>query len=379
MLKKICIITTIDGTIESFVIPAARFMQQNDWDVTLACNMSEKFLAKYNMEFTCINVPMSRGSSFKDLLTMPFYFKNLFEKEHFDIVQYATPNAALYSSLGAKWAGVEKRLYCQWGIRYVGFSGFQRKLFKAIEKLTCKNSTHIRPASWKNLDFAVEEGLYKREKAAAIGDGGTIGIDMKQFDVSQKTTNKKLVLEQYPQLAGKTVFCFVGRLNRDKGVFELLDVFQRLSAERCDVALLQIGDMEGELPPHLEAVRQNKNVVLTGWTNEVPKYISASDILVHPSYREGFSMVIQQAMAMEIPVVTTDIPGPSEVIEPNVSGLLAKARDVETLYNCMKWMLEHPEERVQMGKAGRKRCEEKFNRERMLRLTLEDRENILNA
>jgi glycosyltransferase involved in cell wall biosynthesis len=90
-------------------------------------------------------------------------------------------------------------------------------------------------------------------------------------------------------------------------------------------------------------------------------------------------MVIQQAMAMEIPVVTTDIPGPSEVIEPNVSGLLAKARDVETLYNSMKWMLEHPEERVQMGKAGRKRCEEKFNRERMLRLTLEDRENILNA
>ena len=378
-MKRICIITTIEGTIESFVIPAARYMQENGWKVTLACNMSEQFLAEYGKEFICINVPMSRGSSFKDLLTMPFYFKSLFKKEHYDIVQYATPNAALYASLGAKWAGIKKRIYCQWGIRYVGFSGFQRTLFKAIEKLTCKNSTHIRPASWKNLDFAVEEGLYKREKAVAIGDGGTIGIDMKQFDVNQKPMNKKLVLEQYLQLAGKTVFSFVGRLNRDKGVFELLEAFQRLSAERNDVALLQIGDMEGELPPHLEVVRQNKNVVLTGWTNEVPKYISASDILVHPSYREGFSMVIQQAMAMEIPVVTTDIPGPSEVIEPNDSGLLAKARDVETLYNCMKWMLEHPEERVQMGKAGRKRCEEKFNRERMLRLTLEDRENILKA
>ena len=304
-------------------------------------------------------------------------FKSVVKGGNYDIVQYATPNAALYASLGAKWAGVKKRLYCQWGIRYVGFSGFQRKLFKAIEKIICNNSTHIRPASWKNLEFAVEEGLYKREKAAAIGDGGTIGIDMKQFDISLKPTNKKLVLEQYPQLKNKIVFCFVGRLNRDKGVFELLEAFQRLCTERNDVALLQIGDMEGELPPHLEAVRQNKNVVLTGWTNEVPKYISASDILVHPSYREGFSMVIQQAMAMEIPVVTTDIPGPSEVIEPNVSGLLAKARDVETLYNCMKWMLEHPEEREQMGKAGRKRCEEKFNRERMLRLTLEDRENIL--
>lgn len=377
--KSICIVATVEVTLASFVIPAARVMKENGWDVTLACNMSDKFLAEYSKEFTCVNVPMSRGSSFMDLLKMPFYFKRLFKQGKYDMVQYATPNASLYASLGAKWAGVKKRLYCQWGIRYVGFSGFQRTLFKAIEKLTCKNSTHIRPASWKNLDFAVEEGLYMRENAAAIGDGGTIGIDMKQFDVSQKTTHKELVLEQYPQLDGKTVFSFVGRLNRDKGVFELLEAFQRLCTGRNDVALLQIGDMEGELPPHLEAVRQNKNVVLTGWTNEVPKYISASDILVHPSYREGFSMVIQQAMAMEIPVVTTDIPGPSEVIEPNVSGLLAKARDVETLYNCMKWMLEHPEEREQMGKAGRKRCEEKFNRERMLRLILEDRENILKA
>ncbi|WP_455585741.1 glycosyltransferase family 4 protein [Bacteroides sp.] len=378
-MNKICIITTVDLTLEAFVIPAARYMQEYGWDVTLACNMGDKFMNAYKNEFHLINVPMSRGSSVKDLVRMPFYFKNLFKKEQFDIVQYATPNAALYASLGAKLAGVKKRLYCQWGIRYVGFSGLAKTLFKGIEKFTCSNSTHIRPASWMNLDFAVAEGLYKRERAVAIGDGGTIGIDLKQFDIDKKAEYKTAVLEQYPQLKDKLVFCFVGRLNRDKGVFELLESFQRLSKERNDVALLQIGDLEGQLPIHLKESRQNPNIVLTGWTNEVPKYISASDVLVHPSYREGFSMVIQQAMAMELPVVTTDVPGPSEVIEKDVTGILAKARDVETLYICMKWMAEHPEERVAMGKAGRKRCEEKFTRERMLQLTLEDREQILNS
>lgn len=363
----------------SFIIPSARYLKEHGWDVMLACNMSEKFLNTYKMEFRCTNVPIRRGSSFKDLLTMPFYFKKLFKKENFDIVQYATPNASFYSSLGAKWAGVKKRLYCQWGIRYVGFSGFQRVLFKVIEKITCNNSTHIRPASWKNLDFAVEEGLYRRNKAMVIGDGGTIGIDMKQFDINTKPINKQMVLDLYPQLLDKIVYSFVGRLNRDKGMFEFLDAFQRLNAERQDIALLLIGELDGELPPYLADLIKNPNVVLTGWTDEVPKYLSASDILVHPSYREGFSMVIQQAMAMEIPVVTTDIPGPSEVIEPLVSGILAKPHDEVTLYNSMKWMAEHPEERIDMGKAGRKRCEEKFNRERMLRLTLEDREQILNS
>lgn len=379
-MKRICIVTTIEATIEAFVIPAARFMQNNGWEVTLACNMSEKFLAEYGKEFNCLNVPMSRGSSFKDLLIKPFYFKRLFQKEHYDIVQYATPNAALYASIGAKWAGVKKRLYCQWGIRYVGFSGFQRTLFKAIEKLTCKNSTHIRPASWKNLDFAVEEGLYKCEKAAAIGDGGTVGVDLSQYDLSRKLMFRKEILEVYPSLQGKYVFCFVGRFGRDKGSNELLGAFRRLSDYTDKIALLLVGRFEIDLPDSQRWIFSSPNVVLTNKkVTDVYRYMAASDVLVHPSYREGFSMVIQEAMAMELPVVTTDIPGPSEVIEKDVTGLLAKARDEETLYECMKWMYEHQEEGREMGRAGRKRCEEKFNRERMLRLTLEDRENILNA
>ena len=378
MSKRIFIATTVDITLTSFVIPAARILKEHGWDVTLACNMSKRFLEVYKGEFHCIDVPISRGSSVKELLTMPFFFKKIFSANKYDIVQYATPNASLYVSYGARWAGVKKRLYCQWGIRYVGFSGFRRALFKSIEKITCKNSTHIRPASWKNLDFAVDEGLYQRDKATVIGDGGTVGINLGEYDFSLKSSNKRLVIEQYPQLKNKMVFCFVGRLNRDKGAFELLEAFLRISAERDNVALLQIGDMEDNLPAHLECVRRNPNVILTGWTSEVPKYISAADVLVHPSYREGFSMVIQQAMAMEIPIITTDIPGPSEVIEPNVSGILAKPKDVDTLYECMKWMVEHPEERLIMGREGRKRCEEKFNRDRMLQLTLEDREKILN-
>lgn len=378
-MKRICAISTVEITMNSFIIPAMRVMKDHGYDVTLVCNMSEEFYQKNSEEFHCINIPMKRGVSLTDLIKMPFIFKRLFKRERFDYVQYATPNASLYASLGAKMAKVPKRVYCQWGIRYVGNEGVMRRLLKFFEKITCMCSTHIRPASWKNLDFAVEEGLYEREKAAAIGDGGTIGIDLKQFDISKKGDLKQSVQEQYPQLEGKTVFGFVGRMNRDKGVFELLEAFMRLNKKYSNIALLLIGDMEGELPEHLKNYKENPCIVNTGWTNEVPKYISALDVLVHPSYREGFSMVIQQAMAMEIPVVTTNIPGPSEVIEKDVTGVLAEPRDVDTLYDAMVWMVEHPGQRVAMGKAGRVRCEKHFTRERMLQLTLEDRESIINS
>lgn len=378
-MKKICAISTVEGTMNSFIIPAMRIMKEHGYDVTLVCNMSEEFYKKNSEEFHCINIPMKRGASLTDLVKMPFVFRRLFKRCRFDYVQYATPNASLYAALGAKMAKVPKRVYCQWGIRYVGNEGVMRRLLKFFEKITCMCSTHIRPASWKNLDFAVEEGLYEREKAAAIGDGGTIGVDLKQFDIEKKGPSRVEVLEQFPQLKNKLVFGFVGRINKDKGIGELLEAFIRVESKYENAALLLIGGMDGDSSLYTQYFAKHPNIISMGRTNEVPKYISALDVLVHPSYREGFSMVIQQAMAMEIPVVTTNIPGPSEVIEKDVTGVLAEPRDVDTLYEAMVCMVEHPEQRVAMGKAGRVRCEKHFTRERMLQLTLEDRESIINS
>lgn len=377
-MKKICAISTVETTMIQFIIPAMRVMKANGYDVTLVCTMTDKFYTEHSKEFSCINLQMKRGLSIVDLIKMPFVFRGIFKDGQYDLVQYATPNASFYASLGALMANVKRRVYCQWGIRYVGNSGVMRAVLKLLEKITCMCSTHIRPASWKNLDFAVSENLYKRGKASVIGDGGTVGIDLSVYRIENKDNNRESVYVQHPQLRNKTVFGYVGRFNRDKGVNELLVAFSRLQSKYDNIALLLIGEPDETLPQYSELAANNNSVVSTGWTRDVPKYLAAVDVLVHPSYREGFSMVIQQAMALEIPVVTTDIPGPSEVIENNVTGVLAQPRDVDTLYEMMVWMMEHPEERMAMGKAGRARCEKLFNRERMLRLTLEDREQILN-
>lgn len=379
MSKKICAITTVEITQTNFVIPAMRILKDNGYDVTLACNMSDEFIKKYSGEFSLINVPMHRGISVKDFFKMPLFFRRMFKESNFDLVQYATPNASLYASIGAKLAGVKKRIYCQWGIRYVGSQGLMRKLLKFFEYLTCKNSTHIRPASWKNLDFAVSEGLYTRDKAAAIGNGGTIGIDLDEYDLIDKPRLKAEVISQNPSLLNKTVFAFVGRLNADKGIFELLKAFKLIHEKYRDTALLLIGNFDTDKTKEVEDILDLPFVINTGWTNEVPKYLSAADVLVHPSYREGFSMVIQQAMALAIPVITTNIPGPSEVIESEVSGKLVNPRDVDHLYDAMKWMLKYPERAREMGIKGRCRCEKFFCRDRMLQLTLQDREDILNS
>lgn len=88
-------------------------------------------------------------------------------------------------------------------------------------------------------------------------------------------------------------------------------------------------------------------------------------------------MVIQEAMAMQLAVVTTDIPGPSEVIEEGVTGILVKPRDVQSLYEGLKIMISDRNRMEKMGKAGRERCIKLFNRQRMLKLTYEHRMNLM--
>ncbi len=371
--KKICCITTIGLSTNQFVADAMFQFVERGYEVTIVCADTETVRKVSGCAFRYVDIPMRRGLCLADLLFAPFRFRALFKQERFDLIQYTSPNASLYASLGAWMAGTPARLYCQWGLRYVGTSGVMRRVLKALEHLTCALSTDISCASRKNLEYAVAEGLFKPEKASVIGDGGTIGVDLHKYDLSRKAEYREAVLERYPVLRDKHVICSVARLSRDKGSFELLEAFARLAKEREDVALLMVGMTEGGIPERLLPVTRHERVVFTGFTNEVHKYMAACDVLAHPSYREGFSMVIQEAMAMSLAVVTTDIPGPSEVIEAGVTGILVQPRDADSLYAGLKDMLSDTERMRRMGAAGRLRCEKLFNRERMLALTYEHR------
>lgn len=380
MKKKLCFIATIENTLESFVIPAAYVFKEKGFEVALCCTMSNRFLEKYGRDFHCINVKMQRGISIKDMLTKPFEFYRIFRREKFDYVQYATTNASFYAGLPAMILGIKTRVYCSWGLLYVGYFGFKRTIFRKIEQLLCYTATHITVASYKNMDVAVNDGVMPRNKCSVIGAGGTIGVDLQHFDYGKREQFKQEVLNEYPILRDKTVFGYVGRIETDKGTNELLMAFRKVNDQ--DFALLLIGPFD-ELRCNLdqetlEWAKASKNVIFHGFSREVPKYMSAMDILVHPTYREGFSMVIQQAMAMGCAIITTDVPGPSEVIEKDKSGLLVPDHNVADLAEAMARLGNDKFLQSAFSKAGLIRVKEKFERSKMLEMTFENRMKMIN-
>lgn len=382
-MKKICICTTVSITMKTFVVETAKYLHENcGYDITLICNEDEKFEKSLPEYLHFIPVHMARGIDLSALKSIK-QFMQIFKEQKFDMVQYSTPNAACYASIAAKRAKVPIRLYCQWGIRYVGMSGISRKIFKAIEKLVCRNSTDIRAVSPMNKAFAVSEGLYPEEKAVVVGKGGTIGVDMQRYDISKKLENRSAIRKQYGIPNEAFVYGFAGRVSADKGCTELLKAFRKITEFEPDAKLLIVGPMEdncGVPAEILEWARKTDQVVMTGMVDgsKMNEYYSAMDVLVHPTYREGFGMVLQEAGALGIAMITTKIPGASEVMEEGISCLLVEPKDVSELEFAMKNLVIDREYSQKIGQAAYERTKQYYDRSIMLENQRVDYEKLLS-
>ena len=372
---KICMVTTIAKAFGWFVSDSAKNFSEKGFDVTVMCgDMDEEFIKKHEQFAKVRPLPLERGIGVKSIFKSVKEMKRIFKEENFDIIQYSTPNAALCCSLcGKAFKRIKIRVYGQWGLRYVGFDGgLNRFVFKKIEKFTCKKATHIISTSPKNMEFAIEEKLCSSKKITVIGKGGTIGVDFSIYDITKKDENRRIIRKEYDIPDSTFVFSYIGRLNADKGVGELLTAYRELLKETPDSRLMLIGMDDATNPVDKELMDWAKScdkIIMTGSVPalRVAQLMSATDILVHPTYREGFSMVLQEAMAMALPIITTDVPGPSEVIVNKETGILVPAHSDKALYDEMKALMQDASRRELYSLKGRERVERFFARPVMLR------------
>ena len=382
MPKKICFVTTIPLTIETFVFPLAEYLlAHTDWEITFLTGMDEDYAKPVPKGVRVLRVHMHRGMRLDGLRAIR-ELAAIFRREQFDLVQYSTPNASLYVSVAAKLAHVPVRLYCQWGIVYVGFRGWKRKLFKAIEKLVCRLSTWVEPDSFGNLRFSRAEGLYSEKKSSVIWNGSASGVRLSKFDIAQRGVWRAAIRKQYGIPADARVFGFIGRITGDKGVNELFTAFRQLLPEMPDARLMLVGgiDKADSVDAALyEWAEAEERVLFCGRTDVVEQYLSAMDVFILPSYREGFGSVVVEAEAMGVPVIVTDIPGPTDAMREGETGLIVKKADIDTLTDAMRRLGSDDALREQLAANARPFVESSFDQAELMRHITADRKRLMGV
>lgn len=376
-MKKICFITTIPLTLNAFVLNTAKYIHENtDWDISFICSDENDFGSSLPKDIHYFPIQMERGISIAGVKAM-LEMKKIFKREKFDLIQYSTPNASLYASMAGRLAHVPVRLYCQWGMAFVGFQGLKRKIFQMEEKYVCHLSTHIEPDSNSNLRFAHEIGLYPKSKGSVIWNGSACGVNLTNFDISNKEEYRKDIREQLDIPEDAFVYGFVGRITRDKGVNELLEAYKKLND---DSYLIMVGPSEVDETINQELytwASKNEKIKFTGYTTVVEQYLSAMDCYILPSYREGFGMGVVEAEAMGVPVIVTDIPGPTDAMIDNETGIVVQKADIESLYNAMISIREDKVRYFAMAETAHDFAVNNFEQKQLFNYILEDRKKLL--
>jgi len=178
--------------------------------------------------------------------------------------------------------------------------------------------------------------------------------------------------QYYPYPTEKKIhFLFVGRIMKEKGVDELFNAFEKLH-KNYDVVLDIVGFFEDEYRDKVNQLVNDGLVYFHGFQQDVRPYYQKAHCVVLPSYHEGMSNVLLEACAIGRPIITSNIPGCKEAVDENNNGYLVNVKDSEDLYLKMKQFVELEEiQKEEMGKNGRIKMEKEFNKEDIVKETLE--------
>ena len=377
---RYCAFTTISLNMRSFVLPAAQHLARNGYDVTIGCKRDEKFACGVPDELTYFPLDIERGFSVKGTLLGIIQLYKYFRINDIQMVEYGTENVSFCGSIAAWLARVPVRIYNHWGARYVGYpKGLARAFSKLIEKTCACLSTVVRQSSELNRQICISDGLYPASKVRVLGYGGTVGVDFSRFDISKRNEWNGVFRSKYGIRQSDFVYGDVCWVRKDKGSNELISAFRKL--DRNDAWLVFVGDIYADDPVEpelLEWAIASERVIFVGRVLDVEHYIAGFDCMVHPSYREGLGMVLQEAGAMGVPCITTDIPGPKEFGIPGQTSLLVKSMDADDLLEKMTWVYNDRDLLKSMSGKVYEMTKDRYERRVMVERILSDRNELYN-
>lgn len=367
--EKVCLVVSSALTVNAFLQEPIRHLCEC-YDVHVAVNLGAgETLGGIAPLVTVLPVGIERKiSPWRDLLAL-WQLITLFHRHKFKLVHSVTPKAGLLAMAAAFLAGVDIRIHTFTGQVWVTRSGLARWLLKSLDSLIARLATYTLVDSASQRQFLLDEGVLSTGRSGVLAQGSISGVDVNRFRPDAEIRAQIRRELHVPET--DTIFLFLGRLNRDKGVLDMAVAFAGMNDPRSH--LLVAGPDEGHLRPQIQELTSScaDRVHFVEFTSKPEAYMAASDVLCLPSYREGFGSVVIEAAAAGIPAIGSRIYGVVDAIAENDSGLLFEARDVAALQGCMVVMAGDSSRRIQLGRQAHERALAVFSSERLAAAWLE--------
>ena len=363
-MKKIVIISTTVITIECFLFNHIQKLIKEGFQIFIITNIKNNFLIK-NQNIKLVNLNFHRNiSPLFDLFCLVKLFFFL-KKISPDLVLSISPKAGFLTSIVSFFLRIRFRIHIFTGQVWANKNGLFKKLLKFFDKIIIKFSTHVIVDSYSQKKFLFRNNLFKdQKKCFVIGNGSVCGVDTNKF--SRNYENRLLLRKKLNIDNNSIIIIFVGRINYEKGILNLIDAFKKIYLFKKNIILFLVGRDEINLRRHFINKKIFNNIKIFNHSKKIENFFQASDIYCLPSEREGFGVSVIEASSCQLPVVCSDIYGLKDSSIHNFTGLKFKLGQNHELEQSLIKLIEDKKLREKYGKQGRQMVKKNFEKNKVI-------------
>ncbi|MFV8765442.1 glycosyltransferase family 4 protein [Aerococcus urinaeequi] len=352
---KILYITTLSNTINAFLIPHIEMLIQKGHTVDVACCI-EKPIDKRIYELGCVvhQIPFSRKILKNNILKIQKQIQYIVMKDKYDVIHTHTPIASAISRNALKNNKNVKKIYTAHGFHF--FKGAPLKnwiIYYPIEKYLSKYTDSL--ITINKEDYKKAKQMSKNKVYYTPG----IGLDLEKS--INKRNRKQNIKKEFNITEEQTVLLSVGELNENKNHETVIKSLARVDKKLYKYIICGEGHKQKALESLVKKYGMENNVILAGFRNDIPEIMKNTDIFIFPSYREGLSVALMEAMASGLPVICSDIRGNTDLIDNHKGGIIVLPKKTLEFEAAILELIQDNLKRVNYGL---------YNKEKILQFSL---------
>ena len=378
MKNKICFLASEPSSINVFWSEQIKICK-NFFDTHIISNKQDSnYLNHLNVVHKKIKIDR-KPNLFQDIKLF-FILYSYFKKKNFLITHSLTPKVGFITSLASYLKKTPFRIHTFTGQVWANKKGFKRWALILFDKIIFILSTHIIVDSLSQKKFLIENKIIKpkKKKTYVFGNGSISGVNIKKFYFLNK---KRSLRKKYKINPDHKIILYVGRINIDKGLFDLVKSFNYIKKDFPRISLILVGLEDGlSLEKIKSLIKEDfkKDFYYFHYTEKPEEFMNLADVLCLPSYREGFGQVVIESAACKLPAVVSDIYGLADSIKNNFTGFFFKSGNINDLSGKLKKILNNDQLRYKMSTQAQSRAINQFSNTIIKRDTKKFYADILN-
>jgi glycosyltransferase involved in cell wall biosynthesis len=373
---RILLFANTDWYLYNFRASLIERLSSDDNEVILVAPAGEYFTRLEAKNVKCFAIDWRRGrfSPWRELKVV-FQLIRIYRQTKPTIAHHFTLKCIVYGTVASTVAGVPGVVNSITGLGYAFISdkirtkGLRFCLTYVLRLVAKKKNSHLVVQN-KADERLIQKVTRVSSHELHLIHGSGVNLEKYKPASSRSGSTKKVLM--------------AARLLKDKGVREFIGAAREILERRGDTEFVLAGDLDHGNPasirqPEIDSWKTIRGLTMAGHVRDIIPILQESDIFVLPSYREGFSKVLLEAAACQLPIVTTNVPGCKEIVDDGRTGILVDAGSVSSLVEAINRLLDSHETRLAMGKLGRAKICESFDEATIVSQTYSVYDRILRA